>query len=279
MRSILDLGTRVFDLSKQAIVVGILNVTPDSFSDGGAFLDAARAVEHGLRMVADGAAVIDVGGESTRPGARAVEAEEERRRVVPVIKALAQCTDAVLSVDTRKADVASAAVDAGARIVNDVSGVRFDPRMADAVAKTGAGLVLMHMRGTPEDMQQRCQYADLAREINDELRQSMERALEAGVARERIVVDPGFGFAKTREQNFELLRRLNELQRLGRPIMAGLSRKSFIRRTVGEEPRAVSIGTAAALVFAIERGARLLRVHDVREAVWVVRMCGETMGG
>ena len=271
MRPILDLGTLALDLSKPA-VVGIVNVTPDSFSDGGKNYEAAVAIENGLRMAADGAAVIDVGGESTRPGAAPVPVAEERRRVLPVVKALAERTGAIVSVDTRKAAVAEAAIGAGARIVNDVSGLRFDPHMAGVVAKAGAGLVLMHMRGTPQDMQQRCRYRNVAREVCDELRESLRIALDAGVREDRIVVDPGFGFAKTLEQNFELLRRLSELQCLGRPIMAGTSRKSMIRRTLGDDPHALLIGTVATCVMALQGGARLLRVHAVREIVLVARM-------
>ena len=277
MRPILDLGTLALDLSKPA-VVGIVNVTPDSFSDGGKNYEAAVAIENGLRMAADGAAVIDVGGESTRPGAAPVPVAEERRRVLPVVKALAERTGAIVSVDTRKAAVAEAAIGAGARIVNDVSGLRFDPHMAGVVAKAGAGLVLMHMRGTPQDMQQRCRYRNVAREVCDELRESLRIALDAGVREDRIVVDPGFGFAKTLEQNFELLRRLSELQCLGRPIMAGTSRKSMIRRTLGDDPHALLIGTVATCVMALQGGARLLRVHAVREIVLVARMW-EAVGG
>ena len=277
MRPILDLGTLALDLSKPA-VVGIVNVTPDSFSDGGKNYEAAAAIENGLRMAADGAAVIDVGGESTRPGAAPVPVAEERRRVLPVVKALAERTGAIVSVDTRKAAVAEAAIGAGARIVNDVSGLRFDPHMAGVVAKAGAGLVLMHMRGTPQDMQQRCRYRNVAREVCDELRESLRIALDAGVREDRIVVDPGFGFAKTLEQNFELLRRLSELQCLGRPIMAGTSRKSMIRRTLGDDPHALLIGTVATCVMALQGGARLLRVHAVREIVLVARMW-EAVGG
>ena len=204
--------------------------------------------------------------------------EEELRRVLPVGKALAEGTGAVLSIDTRKAAVAEAAIAAGARIVNDVSGLRFDPRMAEAVAREGAGLVLMHMRGTPEDMQRRCQYRDVAREVCEELRDSMRTALEAGVREDRLAVDPGFGFAKTLEQNLELLRRLSELQCLGRPIMVGTSRKSMIRRTLGDDPHALLIGTVATCVMALQGGARLLRVHAVREIVLVARMW-EAVGG
>jgi dihydropteroate synthase len=229
-------------------------------------------------MAADGAAMIDVGGESTRPGATVVPAAEELRRVLPVVKALAEGTSAVISIDTRKAQVAEAAIAAGARVVNDVSGLRFDPRMAEAVAKAGAAVVLMHMRGTPEDMQERCRYGDVAREVCEELRGAMRTALDAGVREDRIAVDPGFGFAKTLEQNLELLRRLSELQCLGRPIMVGTSRKSMIRRTMGADPSALLMGTAATLVIALQAGARLLRVHDVKEAVMAARMWGAVAG-
>ena len=276
--SFLDLGSHTLDLSKRALVVGIVNVTPDSFSDGGKNYDTAVAIENGRRMAADGAAMIDVGGESTRPGAAVVPVAEELRRVLPVVKALAGGTSAVISIDTRKAPVAEAAIAAGARVVNDVSGLRFDPRMAEAVAKAGAAVVLMHMRGTPEDMQERCRYGDVAREVCEELRGAMRTALDAGVREDRIAVDPGFGFAKTLAQNLELLRRLSELQCLGRPIMVGTSRKSMVRRTLGADPSALLMGTAATLVVALQGGARLLRVHDVKEAVMVARMWGAVAG-
>lgn len=269
----LSIGGQVLDLSQHAIVVGILNVTPDSFSDGGRFFDSGKAIEHGLQMVADGAAIIEVGGESTRPGAEPVPVDEECRRILPVIRALANHTTAFLSVDTRKAAVAEAALEAGVHMINDVSGLRFDPHMAQVAARSGAAVTIMHMRGTPQDMQQHCQYQDVVHEVCHELQASVHMALDAGVDPDRIVVDPGFGFAKTWEQNLELLRRLGELRSLGRPIMVGTSRKSMIRRIVGDDSHALLIGTAATLVLAIQAGARLLRVHDVKEAVMVTKVC------
>ena len=265
-------GGRILDTSRP-LVMGILNVTPDSFSDGGeVFGDPARALARAQEMVRAGAALLDVGGESTRPGAATVSAEEEAARVLPVIEALVAELPVPVSVDTRKAPVARAALAAGAAIVNDVSGLAHDPDMGAAVAEAGAGLVLMHMRGEPGDMMQRAVYADVVREVAAELRASVARARAVGVEEEAIVVDPGIGFAKTAEQNLTLLRRLAELGELGRPVMVGPSRKSFLGRILDVPPPERVAGTVAACVAAFAGGARIFRVHDVAPVAQALRV-------
>ena len=256
-------GGRALDTSRP-LVMGILNVTPDSFSDGGELAGGpARALERGRAMVEAGAALLDVGGESTRPGAAPVSEAEERARVIPVIEALARELDVPVSVDTRKAGVARAALAAGARVVNDVSGLNHDPALADVVAEGGVGLVLMHMRGEPADMMGHARYHDVVAEVRDELGASVARARAAGVPDTAIVVDPGLGFAKTAEHNLIVIRRLAELEALGQPILVGPSRKSFLGRILDVPPAERVIGTAAACVAAYLAGARIFRVHDV----------------
>jgi dihydropteroate synthase len=246
----------------RTLVMGVLNVTPDSFSDGGRFLDPERAVEHGLRLAEEGADILDVGGESTRPDAAPVDAAEERRRTEPVVRALSRQLKVPLSIDTTKSEVAAAALDAGAEIVNDVSGLARDPQLARAAA--GAAFCLMHLRGTPKDMQSRAVYADLHGEVLAELQAALQRAGEAGLAAERIALDPGLGFAKTFAHNLALLRRLRELCQLGRPLLVGASRKSFIGRATGKQsPEARVAGSLAAAALAAFNGAAILRVHDV----------------
>jgi dihydropteroate synthase len=249
------------------VVMGILNVTPDSFSDGGRFFDPRDAIAQARRMVEEGAELVDVGGESTRPGAPAVSADQEAARVVPVVRAIREALDVAVSVDTRKAAVAADALAAGADVVNDVSGLA-DPEMAGVVAPSGAGLVLMHMRGTPETMQRMTDYEDVVDDVAAELAASLARADAAGIARERVVLDPGIGFAKTAEQNLELIASLDRIQvRLGRPVLLGPSRKSFIGALLGGIPAdARDAGTTGACVAGLARGARLFRVHDVRAA-------------
>lgn len=246
-------------------VMGIVNVTPDSFSDGGRHFDAARAVAHGLILVEQGAAYLDVGGESTRPGAPPVDEREELRRVVPVVSELARRTSVVISVDTTKSAVAAAALDAGATLVNDVSGGRFDPAMLPLVARHGAGFVAMHMRGTPRDMQDDPHYDDVVCEVVEHLRERAAAALAAGVARERLWIDPGIGFGKTTAHNVALLRQLPEARSLGLGIVLGVSRKSFLARLhpPAAEDRERVGGTAAACTFGVLGGAGILRVHDV----------------
>jgi dihydropteroate synthase len=245
-------------------LMGVVNVTPDSFSDGGRYLDPAAAVAHGRELAEQGAAVLDVGGESTRPGADKVPAEEELRRIEPVIAGLAGA-GVEISVDTSKASVAEAALDAGATIVNDVTALRGDPEMAALVAGRGAGLVLMHMAGDPRTMQVRPEYDDVVTEVRDFLAARTAAAVAAGVDESRIWLDPGIGFGKTDRHNFELLRGLGELAGLGRPLVVGTSRKGFIGRADGSGTDERLGGTIATSVLAAAAGAAVLRVHDVRE--------------
>ena len=251
------------------LVIGIVNVTPDSFSDGGRLTTADAALAHAERLTADGCGLLDVGGESTRPGAAPVPAAEEIARVVPVIAALAR-RGLPVSVDTRKAQVAQAALDAGAAVVNDVSGLAFDPTLAGVVAAAGAGLIVMHMRGTPDTMDSLAEYRHVAPEVAAELEGAAARAEAAGVARNRIVVDPGLGFAKTAAQNFRLLDELATIVALGYPVAVGPSRKRFLGSATGRPVEDRDRATAVACALAWERGARLFRVHDValtREAL------------
>jgi len=244
--------------------MGILNVTPDSFSDGGSYGGSEEAAARGAEMAAEGADVIDVGGESTRPGSRPVPEDEEIGRVVPVIRALRERTGALISVDTTKAAVAREALAAGADIVNDVSALRFDPGMAGLVAASGAPVVLMHMRGIPETMQSLPAYRDLFGEIADFLAGRVAAARAAGIAAEKIILDPGIGFGKTAEDNLDLIDGLAFLEPLDRPVLVGASRKAFIGRTLGLEPRERLEGSIAAGILSVARGAHILRVHDVR---------------
>ena len=248
-------------------IVGILNVTPDSFSDGGRFLDPQQAVDQGLRMTAEGADIIDIGGESTRPGALQISEQKELDRVIPVIEKLGREVDLPLSIDTTKSAVAREAVTAGADFVNDVSGLAFDSRMAGVVADGGAGLIVMHTRGRPEVMQQDTHYADLYAEVVASLTKSIAVAESAGVARDMIAIDPGIGFGKDVAGNLELLRRTADLVELGRPVMLGTSRKSFIGRVLGKaDPDERLVGTLATVALGYAAGARLFRVHDVAAA-------------
>jgi dihydropteroate synthase len=259
----LEIRGRRFTLGPRAWLMGIVNVTPDSFSDGGRYFDAAKAVERGLELVADGADIVDVGGESTRPGSRPVPAAEEIGRILPVIEGLRQQTRALLSIDSTKAAVAQAALDAGADIVNDTSAFRFDPAMPGVVARTGAGVVLMHMQGTPLTMQNAPHYDDLLGEIRAFLSDRIRVAEAAGIPPERIIVDPGLGFGKTVENNLELLRRQADFHGLGRPLLLGFSRKAFLGAVLDLPPGERLEGTIAAAVLSAERGAHILRVHDV----------------
>jgi dihydropteroate synthase len=248
-------------------LMGVLNITPDSFSDGGRFLAVDAALARARRMVQEGADLVDVGGESTRPGAPAVSAAQELDRVLPVIEALQRELPIPLSIDTTKSAVATAAVAAGATFVNDVSGLTFDPAMAAAVAASGAGLFVMHTRGRPETMQADTGYVDLIGEVREGLRRSVAAAVAAGVAPERIAVDPGIGFGKDVAGNLELLRCLGEFSALGRPILLGTSRKSFIGRVLDQEdPLVRQAGTLATVALGVAAGARLFRVHEVGSA-------------
>ncbi len=244
-------------------LVGILNVTPDSFSDGGRYLDVDRAVAHAHAMVEEGAGLLDIGAESTRPGAVPVGEEEETRRLLPVVERLGPTLGVPISIDTTKAAVARRALDAGAVIVNDVSALRFDAAMAGVIAQRGAGVVLMHMRGAPPTMQDRPQYRDVVREVLDFLAERLSHAEQVGIRKEQIVLDPGFGFGKLEGHNVALLRGFSKLTSLGCPLMAGVSRKTFVGQLTGRSIHDRLWGTAAAVALAVERGAALLRVHDV----------------
>jgi dihydropteroate synthase len=259
---------RVFDLSRHGLIMGVLNVTPDSFSDGGEFFAVDRAVEHGLRMAAEGAHIVDVGGESTRPGAEAVSAEEELRRVIPVIEQLRRKSEVIISIDTAKAEVARAAVRAGASIVNDVTAGRGDKEMMPLIAETKSAFIIMHMQGTPRTMQIAPQYANVVSEISDFFRQQYERAIVYSIDPMAIAFDPGIGFGKTLEHNLELLAQLERLRACDRPIVIGISRKSFLGKLINSAQVSDRLGPAVALTSLLRtRGADVLRVHDVKENV------------
>ena len=267
--------TRTFDLARRGVIMGVLNVTPDSFSDGGRWREAGAAVAHGEEMIAQGAEIVDVGGESTRPGAEPVSEAEEMRRVLPVIEALAALAGHgerfVLSIDTMKPTVARAAVAAGASIINDVGGLR-DPGMLDATKETGAGLVVMHMKGEPPTMQRAPHYEDVVREVREFLGATLQRCVEYGVPAAKVALDPGIGFGKTVEHNLALLRRLPELCAYG-PLVLGVSRKSFLGKVTGSadlEDR--KWATVALSSYGRERGARIFRVHDTKPNLEALRM-------
>lgn len=263
---------RILRLAERPLVMGILNVTPDSFSDGGRYHDKNRAVEHGMQMVRDGADIIDVGGESTRPGAEPVSLDTELERVVPVIEALSRSGEVALSVDTMKSEVAERALAAGAHIVNDVSALSADPRMADVAKSYGAGVILMHKRGDPRNMQQHPIYENVVGEVRDYLAARVTHAERLGLARLTLAIDPGIGFGKTAEHNIALLAHLGSLRACGRPIVVGLSRKAFIGQMTGREVGDRGAGTLGALAFCLGEGAQVMRVHDVKEVRDVVQV-------
>jgi dihydropteroate synthase len=291
-----NIGSCSLELGRRTLIMGIVNVTPDSFSDGGRFFDRERALQHAEQLLTEGADIIDIGGESTRPGARvspaadtnlglagrqtrsrAVSAEEELRRILPVISELKKAhPDVVVSVDTYKASVARAAVDAGAQIVNDVSGFRWDQHMARTIAQLPCGAVLMHMRGRPEEWRTLPPPDNVVQLVKHELQEWSEDAMEAGIPRDRIVLDPGFGFGKSFEQNYPIIARFDELQVLGFPLLAGTSRKSFIGRTVGRgedlPPKDRLYGTLATETALILNGAHIVRTHDVKASVQAARV-------
>jgi dihydropteroate synthase len=263
----------VLQLGARTLIMGILNVTPDSFADGGLYLDPDRAVDAGLRMIEAGADIIDIGGESTRPGAEPLPAEDELARVLPVVERLAARTPVPLSIDTYKAIVAREAVARGAVMINDVSGLQYDAALGRVAAETGAALVLMHTRGRSRHMYGRAVYDDTVADVVKELREAIARAEESGVAREAIVVDPGLGFAKRAEHSFDVLARLDVVAAIDRPILAGPSRKSFLKAAVGERPpQERDWATAAAVTASILAGAHIVRVHNVAAMVDVVRV-------
>jgi dihydropteroate synthase len=271
------LRSRTLLLGERTLLMGVLNVTPDSFSDGGLYLDAQRAIDRALEMERQGADLIDIGGESTRPGSEAVSIEEELRRVLPVLEGLRGKSRIPISIDTRRAEVAEAALAAGAEIVNDISGLKSDPRIAQVAARHRVPLILMHIRGEPKTMQKLPFARDVLKDVTSGLRAAAGRAMKAGVPRTRIILDPGIGFGKSFAQNYELLARLPELARLGFPLLVGTSRKTFLGATLARDgkhapPEERIWGTAATVAASILGGAHIIRVHDVAEMLQVARV-------
>ncbi|MCX7990945.1 MAG: dihydropteroate synthase [Proteobacteria bacterium] len=262
---------RLINLGSKTLIMGVLNVTPDSFSDGGLFFDKDLALKQAERLIEDGADIIDIGGESTRPGAEEITAEEEIKRIIPLLETLRKKYPHILiSVDTYKSQVADVALSAGADIINDISGLNFDPKLAEIVAKYGAGLILMHTRGKPKEMQKDLNYDDFMEEVLEYMRNSINRAINSGITKESLVVDPGIGFGKSYEHNLFILRRLKEFKVLGLPILIGTSRKSFIGKILNKEAKDRDIGTMATIAIAISEGASIVRVHNVAMAKDVV---------
>jgi dihydropteroate synthase len=275
----LNLGTgKKIKLGERTFVVGVLNVTPDSFSDGGLSLEPTLAIERALEMEAEGADIIEIGGESTRPGASRLSAGNELSRVLPVLKAVSGKLKSLISIDTYKSEVAAVAIAEGARIVNDVSALRFDPAIADVVAREHAALVLMHMRGEPATMQKIPPSSDIFAEIESDLRIAIQLAQSRGLNHNQLVIDPGVGFGKTLEQNLAIIDQLDRFESFDLPLMIGTSRKSFIGKLTGRPERERLLGTAASVAAAIIRGAHIVRVHDVRETIEVTRVIDAIVG-
>lgn len=266
------------DLRERTLIMGVLNVTPDSFSDGGQFFDPAAAIEQGLRMVKEGAEIIDIGGESTRPGAEEVSEDEELRRVLPVLRGLREKTKALISIDSRKPGVAKAAVDCGAEIINDIGAAVAGNEMWQVVRDSGAGYVAMHMLGEPGTMQKNPQYTDVANEIKQFFTRQLQDMVSFGVGAEQVALDPGIGFGKTVEHNLSLLRELKEFTVLGRPLVLGVSRKSFVGKVTGGETGERLFGSIACACLAVASGARVIRTHDVKETWQAVRMTEAVLG-
>jgi dihydropteroate synthase len=267
------IGGRAIDVSRRGMIMGVLNVTPDSFSDAGKFLDVDAAVAHGVRMAAEGAQIIDVGGESTRPGAEPVSAEQELRRVIPVIEKLRAKIDIFISIDTSKAEIADRALEAGATIVNDVTGGRGDPQMLPLIAERKASLIIMHMQGTPQTMQIEPRYVDVVAEVADFFRQQYARALECGIDPMGMAFDPGIGFGKTLQHNLELLANLEAMRMNDQPLVVGVSRKSFLTKLTGAPEMSDRLAPTVALTVLLRtRGADVLRVHDVKENAEALRV-------
>ena len=267
------IGERALDVSRHGLIMGVLNVTPDSFSDGDQFLSRDKAVERGLQMAAEGAHIIDVGGESTRPGSQPITADEELRRVLPVIEDLRRKLDVAISIDTSKAEVARAAIEAGASVVNDVTGGRGDEQMLPLIAETKSGLIVMHMQGTPPTMQIQPRYADVVAEISEFFRQQYARAIGLNIDPMAIAFDPGIGFGKTLEHNLELLAQLERLRTQDRPLVVGVSRKSFLGKLIGSPEISDRLVPGLALSALLRaRGADVFRVHDVKENVYALRV-------
>jgi len=266
------------ELGQRTAIAGVLNVTPDSFSDGGLYQDAGAAIDRALEIEAEGADIIEMGGESTRPGARPLAAEAELARIVPVLKGLASRVRIPIAVDTYKSQVARAAIELGAQIINDISALRFDPKVADVAAAGGAALVLMHMRGNPQTMQKLDPSPDILAEIERDLTAAALQAAAAGITPDRIILDPGIGFGKTLGQNLEIINNLDRLSKMGYPLMVGPSRKWFIGKLTGRPESEREFGTAAAVTAAVLNGAHLVRVHDVKDMADVVRVADALAG-
>ncbi|MBI5048965.1 MAG: dihydropteroate synthase [Deltaproteobacteria bacterium] len=276
---VLEAKAKIWVLGKRTLVMGILNVTPDSFYDGGQYLKKGDAVKKALQMAEHGADIIDVGGESSRPSSKPVSLKEELKRVVPVIREIVKTGDVVVSVDTTKAEVAKQAIDAGASIVNDISAMRFDPLMANVCVKNKTGVILMHMRGTPATMQTDVKYNDLMSHIFNHLEERIDFAVKAGIKKERIAIDPGIGFGKSPEDNLKIINRLSEFKAIGRPIVFGASRKSFIGKILGRDAKDRLEGSIATVAAGILNGANIVRVHDVKETRIAVDMVDAIKNG
>jgi len=261
------------DFSKKTYTMGILNVTPDSFADGGLYFDESAAIKRAHQIVEEGADIIDIGGESTRPGSEPITIEEELRRTIPVIEAIANKIKVPISIDTYKSEVAKRALDAGASLVNDISGLRFDPKVAEVASEYKVPIVIMHIKGTPKDMQENPVYEALIPEVMDYLRVGITIATRAGISKDKIIIDPGIGFGKTSDHNLEIINNLREFTLLEKPILIGTSRKAFIGKILGDATVTERLeGTAAAVAISIMNGANIIRVHDIKEMVSVVKV-------
>jgi len=260
------------ELSKRTHVMGILNVTPDSFSDGGRYLEREKAIEHGLSMARDGADIIDVGGESTRPYSKKISVDEEMERVIPVIEALSRELNIPICIDTYKSEIAKKAIQAGASMINDISAFRIDPDLIPVVQESGVPVILMHMKGTPDSMQDNPTYDDLMGEILDFLKNAVDRALNGGINEDMIIIDPGIGFGKTFDHNLQIINTLHKFHSLGRPILLGTSRKAFIGHILDKEPQDRDTGTMATIAAGVMNGAHIVRVHDVKKGVETVKV-------
>lgn len=269
----LNVSDYTFDFNQRTYIMGILNVTPDSFSDGGKYFDEDKAVRRAIQMVEDGADIIDIGGESTRPGADPVTIDEELRRTVPVIKSVFKHVRIPISIDTYKSEVARQALDAGAAMINDISGLNFDPEMARVAAQSGVPVIIMHIKGEPKNMQRNPVYHALIPEICEYLKDGIKRSVDTGISADKIIIDPGIGFGKTFEHNLEIIHNLAEFKILKKPVMVGPSRKAFLGKILGDVPSEERLeGTTAAVAISIINGAHIIRVHDVREMVRVAKV-------
>ncbi len=275
----LDWGGHSLELGKKTLIMGVLNVTPDSFSDGGHFFSREKAVEQALVMEAEGADIIDIGGESTRPYAEEVSLEQELERVVPVIEELSRAVKVPVSIDTYKAKVAESAINAGAAIINDISALRFDPEMASVAKDSGVPVILMHMKGTPGDMQNNPVYEDLMGEVKAFFREAIDKAEAEGLTRDMLILDPGIGFGKSFDHNLQIIRNLKELEDLGLPVLLGSSRKAFIGNILDKSPEERDTGTMATVAAGIMNGAHIVRVHNVKMAVETVKVVDAIMAG